>query len=43
MTTRYNIGHPDPGLAQAQKGGKVKLVNEIPITSFSNGNADISK
>jgi len=29
----YDVGNPGPGLEQAQKCGRVKLVNEI-----SNGN-----
>jgi hypothetical protein len=27
----YEVGNPGPGLGQAQKSGRVKLVNEISI------------
>jgi hypothetical protein len=27
----YDVGNPGPGMGQAQKCGRVKLVNGIPI------------
>jgi hypothetical protein len=31
MTTTYVVGNPGPGLEQAQKCGRVKLVKRNPI------------
>ena len=46
-TTTYDIGHPGPVMRLAQKWGRVKEINGIPIHPFdnwiSNDNADIDK
>jgi hypothetical protein len=39
----YDIGNPGPDLGQAQKCGRLKLVNGIPTLPLSNGNTYINK
>ena len=43
-TMTYAVGNPGPCLGQAQKCGRIKLVNVIPILPLliSNSNTDIN-